>query len=52
VMLSLQDDAETRARARAAGACGFVAKHEIDSGLTAAIRKAGACASLLRGGGD
>jgi DNA-binding NarL/FixJ family response regulator len=45
VMLSLQDDAETRARARQAGACAFVAKHEIDSALTAAIRKAARCAS-------
>jgi DNA-binding NarL/FixJ family response regulator len=40
VMLSLQDDAETRSRALAAGACGFVAKHEIDSALIEAIRAA------------
>lgn len=50
VMLSLQDDAETRARARAAGACAFVGKDEMDSALTAAIRKAAACAA--RGGDD
>jgi DNA-binding NarL/FixJ family response regulator len=50
VMLSLQDDAETRTRARLAGACAFVAKHEVDAALTDAIRKAAACAA--RGGGD
>ncbi|MEX2247758.1 MAG: response regulator [Dehalococcoidia bacterium] len=40
VMLSLHDDARTRARARAAGAVDFVAKHEIDAVLTQAIRAA------------
>jgi DNA-binding NarL/FixJ family response regulator len=40
VMLSMQDDADTRARARAAGAVAFVAKHELERALTAAIRSA------------
>jgi DNA-binding NarL/FixJ family response regulator len=42
VMLSLHDDSNTRARARAAGAVKFVAKHEIDHGLLDAIRSAAA----------
>jgi DNA-binding NarL/FixJ family response regulator len=50
VMLSMQDDAETRARARAAGAAGFVAKHEMDTALTAAIRDA--AANGTKGGVD
>lgn len=40
VMLTLHDDAATRERARCAGACAFVAKHEIDHALMAAIRGA------------
>jgi DNA-binding NarL/FixJ family response regulator len=40
VILSLHDDIDTRERARAAGATGFVAKHEIDRALTDAIRSA------------
>ena len=51
VMLSMRDDAETRARARAAGAAGFVAKHEMDTALTAAIRHA-AAANGAKGGDD
>jgi DNA-binding NarL/FixJ family response regulator len=38
VMVSMQDDAATKARAKAAGAAGFVGKHEIDTALTQAIR--------------
>jgi DNA-binding NarL/FixJ family response regulator len=41
VMVSMQDDPVTRARAMAAGAAGFVGKHEIDTALTRAIRSAG-----------
>ena len=40
VIVSMQDDAATRARAAAAGADGFVGKHEIDTALTDAIRSA------------
>ena len=40
VMLSLHDDAATVARARKAGAAGFVAKHRMDDGLLTAIRRA------------
>lgn len=40
VVLSLHDDLDTRARARAAGAVEFVAKHDIDHALTDAIRAA------------
>jgi DNA-binding NarL/FixJ family response regulator len=42
VMLSLHDDAETRARAAAAGALAFVGKHGMDRPLLAAIRACGA----------
>jgi two-component system response regulator DesR len=49
VMLSLRDDAETRARARQAGASGFVGKHDMDGALTTAIR---AAANALEGGAD
>jgi DNA-binding NarL/FixJ family response regulator len=42
VMVSMEDDAATRARAASAGADGFVGKHEIDSALTQAIRSAAA----------
>jgi DNA-binding NarL/FixJ family response regulator len=52
VMLSLEDDAETRNGARIAGARGFVAKHEIDAALTAAIRDAAAGACAAEGGAD
>lgn len=40
VMLSMHDDAATVARALAAGAAAFVAKHSIDAGLLTAIRQA------------
>lgn len=40
VMLSLYDDAVTRARARAAGACTFVAKQDGVDALLAAVRHA------------
>jgi DNA-binding NarL/FixJ family response regulator len=42
VMVSMQDDTVTRARATAAGAVAFVGKHEIDTALTDAIRGAAA----------
>jgi DNA-binding NarL/FixJ family response regulator len=42
VMLSLHDDAQTQARARAAGAAAFVAKHDGETTLLAAIRQAAA----------
>jgi DNA-binding NarL/FixJ family response regulator len=42
IIVSMQDDAGTRARAFAAGAAGFVGKHEIDVALTTAIRNAAA----------
>lgn len=51
VMLSMQDDADTRARARAAGAVGFVSKHQIESALAAAIRTAAHSANASGGGG-
>lgn len=41
VLLSLQDDAATRARAQAAGSVAFVGKQEGVRALLAAIRKAG-----------
>lgn len=40
VMLSLYDDAETRRRAAAAGAFGFVGKHQPEAELVAEIRRA------------
>jgi len=40
VMLSLHDDNETVARAKAAGATSFVAKHRMEGPLLAAIRDA------------
>lgn len=43
VIVSMQDDAATRARAFAAGAGAFVGKHEIDSRLTGAIRSVASC---------
>jgi two-component system, NarL family, response regulator DesR len=39
VILSLYDDARTRARAREAGAGGFVSKHQAKSTLLATIRR-------------
>ena len=39
VMLTLQDDAETRGRAEAAGASGFVGKHEPEGLLVEEIRR-------------
>jgi DNA-binding NarL/FixJ family response regulator len=41
VMLSMHDDAGTRARAAANGAVGFVSKHATDDSLLEAIRAAG-----------
>jgi DNA-binding NarL/FixJ family response regulator len=43
VMLSLYDDAATRAKARAAGACAFVAKQCMEEPLLNAIRQAATC---------
>lgn len=40
LMLTMFDDAPTRARATDAGCCGFVAKHEPCENLVAAIREA------------
>jgi len=40
VILSLYDDARTRARAEEAGVAAFVAKHEVEEKLMAAIRRA------------
>jgi DNA-binding NarL/FixJ family response regulator len=40
VILSLYDDSDTRARAQAAGAAAFVAKHEANTLLVSAIRAA------------
>jgi DNA-binding NarL/FixJ family response regulator len=40
VMLSLHDDTDTVARAKAAGATAFVAKHRMEGPLLAAIRDA------------
>ena len=40
VILSLRDDAETRARAQTAGARAFVSKHQPGAMLLAAIRRA------------
>ena len=40
VILSLYDDASTRAGAEEAGAAAFVAKHEVEETLLAAIRRA------------
>jgi DNA-binding NarL/FixJ family response regulator len=42
VVLALRDDPVTRECARAAGAAAFVAKHETDDRLLAAIRRAAA----------
>ena len=52
VMLSMHDDAETRARAREAGAAGFVAKHEIERTLAATIRSAARVAQSEGGAPD
>lgn len=40
VVLSLYDDDATRARARSAGAAGFVPKHRAEETLLAAVRRA------------
>ena len=40
VIFTLYDDASTRARAREAGAAAFVAKHQTEEALLAAIRRA------------
>lgn len=42
IILSLHDDNATRARAASAGAFAFIAKHEPDTTLLEAIRRAGA----------
>jgi DNA-binding NarL/FixJ family response regulator len=47
VILSLYDDATTRARAAEAGACAFVAKTRMDEALVEAIRTAGCAGSAL-----
>jgi DNA-binding NarL/FixJ family response regulator len=47
VVLSMHDDAATIARAEAAGAAAFVAKHKMDDGLLAAIREAAGKGALL-----
>jgi DNA-binding NarL/FixJ family response regulator len=39
VILSLYDDAETQARAEAAGAAAFVAKHQMRAKLLATVRR-------------
>lgn len=48
VILSLYDDARTRARAREAGAAAFVAKHQAKTTLLATIRRV--VSSIERGG--
>ncbi len=48
VVLSLYDDARTRARAREAGAAAFVAKHQAKTTLLATIRRV--VSSTERGG--
>jgi len=50
VMLSMQDDTDTRARARAAGAAGFVAKHQMETALAEAIRSAASRTGTPNGG--
>lgn len=45
VVFTLRDDAATRAETRAAGAAAFVAKHQAEETLLAAIRGAAACGS-------
>jgi DNA-binding NarL/FixJ family response regulator len=52
VMLSMDDDAEIRERALAAGAAQFVGKHDIDSTLMHAIRAAAEHADATEGGAD
>lgn len=42
VLISMHDDAATRARGAAAGCCGFVGKHEGGEALVNAIRSAAA----------
>jgi DNA-binding NarL/FixJ family response regulator len=46
VVLTLYDDPSTRARAETAGACAFVAKHQIEAKLLDAIRSAAGGAAL------
>jgi DNA-binding NarL/FixJ family response regulator len=48
VILSLYDDARTRARVREAGAAAFVAKHQAKTTLLATIRRV--VSSIERGG--
>lgn len=52
VMLSLHDDTRTRESALAAGAAGFVAKHEPQEALVEAIRRAARNAANETGGGE
>lgn len=51
VMLSMQDDARTRDRARQAGASEFVGKHDIDTALVSAIRAVATAARHRNGDG-
>ena len=50
VMLSMHDDAETRARAIAQGAAGFVSKSHMDGALLDAIRRAAASVNTHEAG--
>jgi DNA-binding NarL/FixJ family response regulator len=52
VVLTMFDDAATRTRAAAAGAAGFVAKHEPCEQLVAAIRRAAVAADLQQASMD
>ena len=52
VIFTLYDDASTRARAREAGAAAFVAKHQTEETLLAAIRRAAAEHEQEEHGGD
>ncbi len=52
VIFTLYDDAAMRARAREAGAAAFVAKHQTEEALLAAIRRAAAEHEQEEHGGD
>ncbi|MBA2277039.1 MAG: response regulator transcription factor [Chloroflexia bacterium] len=52
VILSLQDDAATRKRARDAGAFAFVAKHQQHTALLGELRQAAAMRHVSQKGGD
>jgi DNA-binding NarL/FixJ family response regulator len=51
VLISMHDDATTRARGAAAGCCSFVGKHEGGAALVNAIRSAAASARRTEDGG-